>query len=92
MTLREEMKKMAEADLDEKINAVKADASVIVKGSGLTFEALLRLAAGGRTDTLRAQSVSRLVREQELELLKLYNDQQQLLEEQAVPVKPGKAA
>jgi len=42
---------------------------------------LLKLAAGGRTDTIRDKLVTRLTNHKELELEKFFNQQQELLED-----------
>ena len=80
MTLRQEMLKTAERQLDAIIG------QLLTEAAGYTFASapdLLRLAAGGRTDTLRKKVCRQMVSDEEAVIVKKYNNQVDAFDEKA---------
>ena len=79
MTLRQRLREAAETDLDELIDRLQDDAAdLIVQHPKILTKDLLKLAAGGRTDSVRTKVVTALTNQKEVELEKFFNKQQEL--------------
>lgn len=79
MSLRNRLREAAETDLDNLILRLQDNAvELIVQHPKILTQDLLKLAAGGRTDTVRTKVVTVLTNQKEVELEKFWNDQQSL--------------
>ncbi len=76
MSLRIRLKEQAETDLHEMELQCLGYAEGLVSGTDLSAKNLLRLAIGGRTETIKAKAVSVLVNRKEVALEALFVENQ----------------
>jgi len=90
MSLRTKLRYKAEAALDQMVNECWITATEQLKGiDGIRPNELLKMAAGGRNNTLKHALVTKITDHKERELEKFFNQQQELLpEEKAGKGKP----
>lgn len=91
--LRKRMRAKASEELDGLVVKLQVKAAELVAGvNEISGTDLLKLAAGGRTDTLKDKMVTRLTDHHENQLEAFFNDQQELLPESpVVEVPKGKS-
>lgn len=79
MTLRAKLREQAAAQLDGLVKEIQERATFLTSDIDQMWGTdLLKLAAGGRTDTVRDKLVTRLTNHKELELEKFFDQQQEL--------------
>lgn len=79
MTLRAKLREQATSQLDGLVEKLQERASELVKDIDQMWGTdLLKLAAGGRTDTVKDKLVTRLTNHKEVELEKFFDQQQSL--------------
>jgi len=82
MSLRKRLREAAETDLDDLISRLQEAALDLTSqypNNNYLPQDLLKLAAGGRTDTVRTKVVTVLMKQKEAELVKFFENNQQLL-------------
>jgi hypothetical protein len=77
-TLRQKLRRDAEAKLLGLMEQTRDSVSEIANGAGLSGPDLIRVCATGYNKTLRDQLVSLLANQAEAELMRIYNNQQGL--------------
>ena len=91
MSLRKRLRAQAAEELDKLVIEVQTKAAELTEGvDSMWGTDLLKLASGGRTDTIRDKLITRLTNHKEHELEKFFNRQQELLEEPAAEKPPAK--
>ena len=79
MTLRAKLREQATSQLDGLVEKLQERAAELTTGVDQMWGSdLLKLAAGGRTDTIKDKLVTRLTNHKEVELEKFFDQQQQL--------------
>jgi len=87
MSLRKRLREQAAGQLDGLVEQIQERATELTRDIDQMWGAdLLKLAAGGRTDTIKDKLVTRLTNHKEAELEKFFNQQQQM---DLVPSKKG---
>ena len=89
MSLRKKLREQATKQLDGLVKEIQDRATFLTSDIDQMWGTdLLKLAAGGRTDTVKDKLVTRLTNHKELELEKFFDQQQELPIEE--PAKKGK--
>lgn len=87
MSLRKRLREQAAGQLDGLVEQLQERATELTRDIDQMWGTdLLKLAAGGRTETVKDKLVTRLTNHKELELEKFFNKQQQM---DLVPSKKG---
>jgi len=87
MSLRKRLREQAAGQLDGLVEQLQERATELTQGIDQMWGTdLLKLAAGGRTETVKEKLVTRITNHKELELEKFFNKQQQM---DLVPDKKG---
>ena len=80
MSLRPKLRAQAAGDLDDLVSLLHIRAAELVEGiESMWGTDLLKLAAGGRTETIKDKLITRLTDHKEFELEKFFDQQQQAL-------------
>lgn len=82
MTLRTELKKQAGKQLAEMQAEIVKTADAVTTGSSLSSFDLMKSACSGRSATVEKKMISLLVSDAEAEILKQWNDQQELFKKE----------
>lgn len=78
MSLRARLKKQAEADLDIMVEECRRVSDETVADTGVDATELLKLAVGGRTDTIKTKALKALADAHEDQLEELLDSQEKL--------------
>jgi hypothetical protein len=92
MGLRKRLRAQATEELDKLVIELQTKAAELTADIDQMWGSdLLKLAAGGRTDTIKDKLVTRLTNHKEHELEKFFNRQQELLPEEEEKPAKGKS-
>lgn len=79
MTLRAKLREQAASQLDGLVEKLQERATELTAGTDQMWGTdLLKLAAGGRTDTVKDKLVTRITNQKEIDLEKFFDQQQKL--------------
>jgi 2-oxo-4-hydroxy-4-carboxy--5-ureidoimidazoline (OHCU) decarboxylase len=91
MSLRKKLREQATSQLDGLVEKLQERATELTEGIDQMWGTdLLKLAAGGRTDTIKDKLVTRLTNHKEMELEAFFNKQQDLPIEAPAEEPPAK--
>ena len=84
MSLRKRLRDQAAKELQVIVDGLRESAMMVAKVRGLNTDDFLRIAAGGRTDSITAKAITDMANHKERELERIYNNQKGLPIEEPV--------